>query len=72
MHQKEMNLWLSTWEVWGKVKFGSMGRALEGTGVYAPMEIAMDAVIPARFGPSNANSDVDTPLNNGKNIPMKP
>lgn len=65
MHQEEMNLWLLTWEVWGKVKFGSTGIASDDIGVYAPKEIAADAVTPARFGPSSANSDVDTQLNNG-------
>ncbi|XP_028090308.1 uncharacterized protein LOC114290574 [Camellia sinensis] len=42
MHLTETSLWLWTWGVWEKVKYGLMVRALEDIGQRSQLVIAMD------------------------------
>lgn len=45
MHLMEMNHWPWTWAVWAKVKFGSMAKALEDTGLHTLLEIVTNAAM---------------------------
>lgn len=72
MHLKAMSLWLWTWEVWGRVKYGSMGKALEDTGLLMLTVIAVHAVILVLSGLRiSANLVVTIQLNNGTNFLYK-
>jgi hypothetical protein len=72
MHLKEMSLWLWIWEVWRRVKYGSMGKALEDTGLLMLTVIAVHAVILVPSGLRiSANLVVAIQLNNGTNFLFK-
>lgn len=68
MHQKEMTPWLWTWGVWGRVKYGSMGRALEDTGLLMLPATAANALILVHSGLRIANLVASIQLNNGANF----
>lgn len=68
MNQMEMSPWLWTWVVWGRVKYGSTGRASEDTGLFMLMAIVVHARILVHLGLRNANLVVSIQLNNGTNF----
>lgn len=63
-----MTPWLWTWGVWGRVKYGSMGRALEDTGLLMLQATAANALILVHSGQRSANLVASIQLNNGTNF----
>lgn len=45
MHLGEVNHWLWIWEVWARVKYGLMGRALEDIGLLLQAETAIIVIM---------------------------
>lgn len=65
MHLKEMSHWPWTWRVWGKVKYGSMGRVLEDTGQHMLLVIATGAVMLEHLDLQSVSLAVANPPNDG-------
>lgn len=72
MHQKEMTPWHWTWVAWERVKYGSMGIALEDIGLLLLMETAVDAVILLHSGLQDAKLVAASQLKNGNKIFSRP
>ena len=71
MLQEEMNHLHWIWAVWERVRFGSMGRALEDTGQpLHQMATAMVATTKGHIVPSNARLAVASQHSDGKELNM--
>ena len=68
MLPKEMNPWPWTWMVWGKDKYGLMGRALGDTGLPMLVVIVTDAVILEHLDLQSVSLVVANPPSNGNNF----
>lgn len=67
MLPKEMNHWHWIWRVWAKVKYGSMDRVLEDTGLLLLLVIAMTVTMLAHLDLQSANLVVANQLRDGNN-----
>lgn len=65
MHLKEMNPWPWTWRVWGKVKYGLMGRALGDTGLHMLVVTATGAIMLEGIDLQSVSLVVANPPRNG-------
>lgn len=66
MHPKETSHWLSTWTEWEKDKYGSTGRASEGTGRPSPRAIATNVTTPDALSLPSVKPVVENQRNDGK------